>query len=209
LPEPQSSDQAVKQAKLPMLVYAVVLFNLFSIVIFNLISNQMAFYLKDTNLGDSAESGIAIAAYQGAQFLVALIFVNIYRVFKNNTSIFGLGISVLGFIILFAANSLWMIILAVFITGLGIGTLVPYNALTISNQVTPDLSGWALSLNTSALFAGQFISPFLFSLISTIFGFSSVRFYFLSAAVMCAMVALIIFFTKINHRKNKLVKTVG
>jgi MFS family permease len=102
-----------------------------------------------------------------------------------------------------------MIILAVFITGLGIGTLVPYNALTISNQVTPDLSGWALSLNTSALFAGQFISPFLFSLISTIFGFSSVRFYFLSAAVMCAMVALIIFSAKINHRKNKLEKTVG
>jgi|AutmiccommuBRH23_1029490.scaffolds.fasta_scaffold00062_25 MFS family permease len=209
LPEPQSSDKAVKQAKLPMLVYAVVLFNLFSIVIFNLISNQMAFYLNDTNLGDSAESGIAIAAYQGAQFLVALIFDKIYRSFKNNTSIFGLGVSVIGFIILFSANSLWMIILAVFITGLGIGTLVPYNALTISNQVTPDLSGWALSLNTSALFAGQFISPFLFSLISTIFGFSSVRFYFLSAAVMCAMVALIIFSAKINHRKNKLEKTVG
>lgn len=209
LPEPPSSGQAIKQAKLPSLVYAVVLFNMFSIVIFNLISNQMAFYLKDTNLGDSAESGIAIAAYQGAQFLVALIFDKIYRILKNNTAIFGLVVSVIGFIILFSANSLWMIILAVFITGLGIGTLVPYNALTISNQVSPDLSGWALSLNTSALFAGQFISPFLFSLISTIFGFSSVRFYFLSAAVMCAMVALIIFSAKINHRKNQVDKTVG
>jgi MFS family permease len=208
LPEPPSSGQAIKQAKLPSLVYAVVLFNMFSIVIFNLISNQMAFYLKDTNLGDSAESGIAIAAYQGAQFLVALIFDKIYRILKNNTAIFGLVVSVIGFIILFSANSLWMIILAVFITGLGIGTLVPYNALTISNQVSPDLSGWALSLNTSALFAGQFISPFLFSLISTIFGFSSVRFYFLSAAVMCAMVALIIFSAKINHRKNRVDKTV-
>ena len=207
LPEPpKNSDHAIKHAKLPLLVYAVVLFTMFTIVIFNLISNQMAFYLKDTNLGDSAETGVAMAFFQGAQFLVALNFNRIFRFFKNNTAIFGLGISFIGFITLFSATSLWMIILAVFITGLGIGTLIPYNALTISNQVTSDLSGWALSLNTSALFAGQFISPFLFSLISTIFGFSSVRFYFLSAAVMCAAVALIIITTKINHRKNKPVK---
>lgn len=207
LPEPpKNSDHAIKHAKLPLLVYAVVLFTMFTIVIFNLISNQMAFYLKDTNLGGSAETGVAMAFFQGAQFLVALNFNRIFRFFKNNTAIFGLGISFIGFVTLFSATSLWMIILAVFITGLGIGTLIPYNALTISNQVTSDLSGWALSLNTSALFAGQFISPFLFSLISTIFGFSSVRFYFLSAAVMCAIVALIIITAKINHRRNKPVK---
>jgi len=201
LPEPQSSStQNLKQARLPLLVYAVVLFTMFSIVIFNLISNQMAFYLKDTNLGDSAESGMAIAFYQGAQFIVALIFDKIYRVFKNNTAMFGLVISVLGFILLFSAGNLWMIFLAVFITGLGIGTLVPFNALTISNQVSSDLSGWALSLNTSALFAGQFISPFIFSIINSAFGFSSVRFYFLSAAVMCAMVAFIIFLAKMARR---------
>ena len=202
LPEPPSSNQIIKQAKLPLLVYAVVLFTMFSIVIFNLISNQMAFYLKDTNLGDSAESGIAIAFYQGAQFIVAMAFDKIHRIFRNNTAIFGLGISVLGFIILFSAGNLWMIFLAVFITGLGIGTLVPFNALTISNQVSSDLSGWALSLNTSALFAGQFISPFLFSIISTIFGFTSVRFYFLSAAGMCAIVALLMIFVKIYRRKH-------
>src|SRR5690606_15163301 len=64
LPEPESaSGEPIKQAKLPVLVYAVVLFTLFSIVIFNLISNQMAFFLKSTNLGDSAESGIALASY--------------------------------------------------------------------------------------------------------------------------------------------------
>jgi len=203
LPEPESAfDEPIKQAKLPMLVYAVVLFTLFSIVIFNLISNQMAFFLKSTNLGDSAESGIALASYQGAQFFVALFFDKIYRLFKNNTAIFGLGISVVGFMFLFSANSLWMIVFAVFITGLGIGTLVPYNALTISNQVSSDLSGWALSLNTSALFAGQFISPFLFSLISSIFDFSSIRFYFLSAAVMCAGVAIIMVLVKIARRKR-------
>lgn len=203
LPEPQSSsDQNLKRAHLPTLVYAVVLFTMFSIVIFNLISNQMAFYLKDTNLGDSAESGIAIAFYQGAQFIVAMAFDKIHRIFRNNTAIFGLAISVLGFIILFSAGNLWMIFLAVFITGLGIGTLVPFNALTISNQVSSDLSGWALSLNTSALFAGQFISPFLFSIISTTFGFTSVRFYFLSAAVMCAIVALLMIFVKIYRRKH-------
>ncbi len=207
LPEPpKKSDHAIKKAKLPLLVYAVVLFTMFATVIFNLISNQMAFYLKDTNLGDSAETGVAMAFFQGAQFLVALNFNRIFRFFKNNTAIFGLGISFIGFITLFSATSLWIIFLAVFITGLGIGTLIPFNALTISNQVTSDLSGWALSLNTSALFAGQFISPFLFSLISAFFGFSSVRFYFLSAAVMCAAVALIIITTKINHRKNKPVK---
>jgi len=201
LPEPQSSStQNLKQARLPLLVYAVVLFTMFSIVIFNLISNQMAFYLKDTNLGDSAESGMAIAFYQGAQFIVALIFDKIYRVFRNNTAIFGLVISVLGFLLLFSAGNLWMIFLAVFITGLGIGTLVPFNALTISNQVSSDLSGWALSLNTSALFAGQFISPFIFSIINSAFGFDSVRFYFLSAAVMCAMVAFIIFLAKMARR---------
>ena len=203
LPEPDStSNEPVRQAKLPVLVYAVVLFTMFSIVIFNLISNQMAFYLKSTNLGDSAESGIALASYQGAQFFVALIFDKIYRYFKNNTAIFGLAISVIGFMILFSSNSFWMIVVAVFITGLGIGMLVPFNALTISNQVGSDLSGWALSLNTSALFAGQFISPFLFSVINSLFNFSSIRFYFLSAAVMCAGVALIMVFAKTIRRKQ-------
>lgn len=193
LPEPSSQSKSIiKDRKLPFLVYAAVLFTLFSIVIFNLITNNMAFYLKDTGLGDSAESGVAIAFYQGAQFLVALLFDKIYRRFKNNTAIFSMGVSVIGFGILFVANSLWMIILAVFIIGLGIGSLIPFNALTISNQVSSDMSGWALSLNTSGLFAGQFISPFVFSFISSIFGFTSIRFHFLSAAVMCAIVAVII-----------------
>lgn len=201
LPEPQTSPQKTrKTAQLPMLVYAVVLFTMFSIVIFNLISNNMAFYLKDTHLGDAAESGIALASYQGAQFLVAMLFDKIYKLFKNNTAIFGLAISVIGFSILFTAGNLWMIILAVFITGLGIGTLVPFNALTISNQVGSDLSGWALSLNTSALFAGQFISPFVFSIINNIFDFSSLRYYFLSAAVMCGGVAIFMIITKMGRR---------
>lgn len=201
LPEPHTSPQKPqKTAQLPVLVYAVVLFTMFSIVIFNLISNNMAFYLKDTHLGDAVESGIALASYQGAQFLVALLFDKIYKLLKNNTAIFGLAISVIGFSILFTAGNLWMIILAVFITGLGIGALVPFNALTISNQVGSDLSGWALSLNTSALFAGQFISPFVFSIVKNIFHFSSIRYYFLSAAVMCAGVAIIMIITKMGRR---------
>jgi MFS family permease len=203
LPEPKTDeDEPMKQGKLPVLVYAVVLFTLFSIVIFNLISNQMAFFLNSTNLGDSAESGIALAFYQGAQFFVALVFDKIYRIFRNNTAIFGLSISAIGFLILFTANSLWMIFLAVFIIGLGIGTLVPFNALTISNQVGTDLSGWALSLNTSALFAGQFISPFLFSLIGSVFQYTSIRFHFLSAAVMCTIVAMIMIATKFSRRNH-------
>lgn len=84
LPEPSSQSKSIiKDRKLPFLVYAAALFTLFSIVIFNLITNNMAFYLKDTGLGDSAESGVAIAFYQGAQFLVALLFDKIYRRFKN------------------------------------------------------------------------------------------------------------------------------
>ena len=203
LPEPTGvSSKVVKERKLPFLVYAAVLFTMFSIMIFNLISNNIAFYLQDTHLGDSAESGIALAFYQGAQFLIALVFDKIYRIFKNNTAIFSLGISLIGFLILFSANTLWMIYIAVFTIGLGIGTLVPFNALTISNQVSSDLSGWALSLNTSALFSGQFISPFVFSALMSIFGFTSIRYYFLSAAIMCGIVGLIIFLVK-SLRKNE------
>lgn len=203
LPEPTVENKnVVKERKLPFLVYAAVLFTMFSIMIFNLISNNIAFYLQDTNLGDSAESGIALAFYQGAQFLIALVFDRIYRIFKNNTAIFSLGISAIGFLILFSASTLWMIFIAVFTIGLGIGTLVPFNALTISNQVSSDLSGWALSLNTSALFSGQFISPFVFSLIMSIFGFASIRFYFLSAAIMCGMVGIIIFIVKSLRNKR-------
>jgi MFS family permease len=203
LPEPiDVKNNVVKERKLPFLVYAAVLFTMFSIMIFNLISNNIAFYLQDTHLGDSAESGIALAFYQGAQFLIALVFDRIYRVFKNNTAIFSLGISAIGFLILFSASTLWMIFIAVFTIGLGIGTLVPFNALTISNQVSSDLSGWALSLNTSALFSGQFISPFVFSLIMSIFGFASIRFYFLSAAIMCGVVGVIIFIVKSLRNKR-------
>jgi len=203
LPEPAAvANNVIKNRKLPFLVYAAVLFTMFSIMIFNLISNNIAFYLQDTNLGSSAESGIALAFYQGAQFLIALVFDRIYRIFKNNTAIFSLVISVIGFLILFSANTLWMIFIAVFTIGLGIGTLVPFNALTISNQVSSDLSGWALSLNTSALFSGQFISPFAFSLLMSIFDFTSIRFYFLSAAVMCAIVGLFIFIVKSLRNKK-------
>lgn len=203
LPEPPVSTNGKETSrKLPTLVYMVVLFTMFSIVIFNLISNNMAFYLKDTNLGDSAESGIAIAFYQGAQFLVAVSFNRIYRIFKNGTAIASLGISALGFMILFTAHHFWLIALAVFIIGMGIGTLVPYTALTVSNQVSSEVSGWALSLNTSAMFAGQFISPFIFSISSRIFGFTSIRYHFLTAAVMCAVVAIVILIARNLHRKN-------
>ncbi|PKO16311.1 MAG: hypothetical protein CVU39_08075 [Chloroflexi bacterium HGW-Chloroflexi-10] len=191
LPEPPLTVKTPGDVKkLPRVVYAMGFLTFLLMVVFYLIPARAALFLMETGIGNSSQSGLVIAALNVSAFLVGLWFGSLRSFLKRFTNLFGIVMLGSGLGILFISQSLPMVIVAMFIAGLGIGVLMPIIFLGTANLVPASLNATALSIINSSLYLGQFASPLVFAVIASIFHTEGVRNYFLSGALMTAIAAI-------------------
>jgi MFS family permease len=142
-----------------------------------------------------------IAALNVSAFLVGLQFGKIRSILKNFTHTLGLLALGSGLAIEYFAESLGIVMLGMFIAGLGIGTLMPTIFTETANRVPDRLNAPALSVINSSLYLGQFATPLVFAGIAAIFQIEDVRFKFLSGAFMAfvAAVCFLVYALKPQH----------
>jgi MFS family permease len=195
LPEPPVTEKSTGGiGKLPGVVYAMGFLTFLLMVVFYLIPARAALFLMETGIGNSSQSGLVIAALNVSAFLVGLWFGSLRSLLKRFTNLFGILMLASGLGILFISQSLPMVIAAMFIAGLGIGTLMPTIFLVTANRVPASMNATALSIINSSLYLGQFASPLVFAAIASIFQTEGVRYYFLSGALMTAAAAVVVLF---------------
>lgn len=202
LPEPPMAEKDDKKVgKLPVGVYGLVFLTFLLMVVFYLIPTKAALFMQENQIGNAGQVGLVIALLNVAAFLVGLQFSHLRKVFGRFLPLFGLLALASGLFILYFSENLVIVLTAMFIAGLGIGTLMPTIFLTTANLVPNELNAPALSFINGGLYLGQFFSPVIFAFLGGVFSATQVRFDFLSGAVMAGVAAVV--FVLITYYKKK------
>jgi MFS family permease len=142
--------------------FAIFVFQIF----FYFILTELPFFLSSSLLLDPELIGIVLAFATLSAGTFSLLYKQIKQYF-NFATIFiaSFMFSGVGFFIIYISKDIFGIVLALLITGIGLGLFVPNSTVWITS-VTPESSrGRVLSVFMSFLFLGQFFSPFVSQLL--------------------------------------------
>lgn len=131
---------------------------------------KMAIYVDLMGFGDSAFAGLLTSAQIASAFIFALLFPQVFKLLKRYTVIVPILGAGLSFFIMAIANNAAMAFVGAAVFGIYLGNMIPYLQTTVSGYVHPVRRTFALTLLSSALFAGQAASTPFVALIEGIIG---------------------------------------
>jgi MFS family permease len=108
---------------------------------------------------------------------------------------FGIGL-------LFLARSPWTVVVAMLVFGIGSGSVTPVIFLKTAQAVPPATRALAMSIVSSCIYFGQFLMPFVFSLIGAISGNASIRSAFLVFGCCTLLAAVIALFLSLAGKRK-------
>ncbi|MDK2933270.1 MAG: hypothetical protein PWP27_1080 [Clostridiales bacterium] len=159
-----------------VLVIALLAFML-NIAFYSVVTN-IAFFIKDAGLGNSGVSGIAMSFLSLAGLISGILLQRISMFLKEIRVSAAITLMSFGFLQLSIAFNIAVVLFSTFMIGFGLGILKPILFLKVT-EVTPRLSNaFALSIVSSTVLLGKFISPFFINFLGNIFKNNSIRFAF-------------------------------
>lgn len=170
-----------------------------------LLPTQIPFYLSEA-IEDISRTriGIAIAALTISAGSSASIY-KILRSYINLETMFIIAFILIGsgYLMLMFAIAYWVFIVGLVISGLGVGIMFPnVNIWTVKD--TPErVRGRALSILSSTLFLGAFLSPIINDPIISKIGFSNI--FLIGSIVFFALISvpIVLMGIKIYKKKNR------
>lgn len=131
-----------------------------NMIAFYMIPTQLPFYLEHLGFAAPSLAGAAIGAGQLVGVVSALVFAPLRRSL-GIMGVFGLGFvsAGLSFLLLWGAESYISVLVAMAVSGVCMGTIMPNFAAAAMLLAPPALRGRVSGLLVSSIFAGQFLSP--------------------------------------------------
>ena len=160
---------------------------------------KMAILVSDRNIGDSALAGVLNSTQIMCAFIFALSFPFVFKRLKRWTVLLPIIGALLSFAFIAIANNVPLVFIGCGIFGLYLGYLIPFCQTTISGQTHPVRRTFALSLLSTALFAGQACSTPFVGLLEMIFGTNTTLLFAVMSIVMLVLliiVAAYLFFSR-------------
>lgn len=185
----QKRNEVSQQIKAPPTTW-MLFFNIMLLwIIFFFIPVQIPFHLKEIGVEKNSLIGAAIAT--GTAFSAIASFS--YSRIKNHLnfpSVFSIGylLMALGFVCLAYSNSYILVVVAMMLSGLGMGIMIPNTNMWVMKIVPPQIRGKEIGKLTTFWFLGQFLSPLIISPLLKVLSLSSA--FMLAAAVLLLMSVL-------------------
>lgn len=202
LPEPPTAPETKgSRGKLPAGVFGLGLLTVLLMVVFYLLPTKIALFIQEIGIGDSRQSGLVIASLNLAAFLIGMSFGKLRKYLKRFTPLFGITVLTLGLTLIYFSSNIALISVGMFLSGLGIGSLMPLLFLSTANLVPDTLNASALSITNSSLYFGQFISPLVFTLIASVFRRGDIRFDFLVGAVLTGFAGIVLIVVLVSRKR--------
>ncbi|MEQ8966542.1 MAG: MFS transporter [Azospirillaceae bacterium] len=155
----QDTDDRAVPTGLMALLYGLAVLHM---ILFYALPVQLPFFLGELELGGPAASGAALASATLVAATVSLFF-RVLRRFMNHRAIFALSFGALGagLVILSLADAYPMVLLAMVVSGFGLGALMPNYMVILMARAPERVRGRAVGGLTTAIFLGQFVSPLI------------------------------------------------
>jgi len=168
-------------------------------IIFFLIPVQIPFHLRAMGVEKSSMIGAAIAMATAFSAISSFFYSRIKGRF-NFLSIFSVGYLLMaaGFVCISISNSYILVVIAMILSGLGIGVMIPNTNMWVMKIAPPVIRGKEIGKLTTFWFLGQFLSPIILFPILNILSLSST---FMVAAVFLFLLStsfIIFYFSKLG-----------
>lgn len=168
-----ASDSGAKKAKatvpIPFLPCALVFVSAtLASTLFFVAPVQLPFYLRSVFDATPLQMGISIAVGNTAGALISLTF----HQFRSRINFVGIYAIIffsmaLGYFLVIAAPSYEISLLGMIVAGIGFGLYVPNQSAWILSIVPADRRGFGVGIVTTAMFVGQFLSPFIIQIFAS------------------------------------------
>lgn len=148
--------------KSPDIIWFVFINVMLMWVIFFIIPVQVPFYLKSIGIEKNSLIGIAIASATFFSAVSAFSYSKLKDRF-NFQQVFSLGyfLMALGFVCIAMSSSYILVLIGIFLVGLGMGFLIPNANIWVMQLAPLEIRGREIGRLTTFWFMGQFLSPIL------------------------------------------------
>ena len=165
LEEPELHSEGVGQdtkAKSPSFIWFLFINTMLMWIIFFLIPVQLPFLMKDIGVKSNTLIGAAIALSTAASAISSISFSRLKGRF-NFLIIFCVGYLLMGmgYLLISISDNYQLIMLAMLVSGFGIGLMIPNTNLWVMKIAPPSIRGKEIGKLTMFWFFGQFISPII------------------------------------------------
>jgi MFS family permease len=131
---------------------------------------KMAILVDQKGLGDAAIAGVLNSTQIACAFCFALTFPLVFKYLKRYTIVVPVVAMALSFLLIGLANSTAVVFIGAGIFGIYLGYSIPYLQTTVSGYVHPMRRTFAITLVSTAMFAGQAASTPFVGIMETIMG---------------------------------------
>ncbi len=181
-----------KKSRLPTEAFYYAAFIFLFMMIYNVCNSNLSTHLADNRLGDAATAGLASAVLMAGGVASGLVFSKLSSKFGDYLIFFAFLAVFIGFTVLNVGHmSLAAVFVGVFIVGSSLSLIIPQCLFSVSKCVDPTSSSAATTLVCClAPGAGGFLSPVIFTNLTTAIAGPSTNFRFQFVGVLALAVGI-------------------
>ncbi|MGM1021450.1 MAG: MFS transporter [Bacillota bacterium] len=211
IPEPERGKPTVERStgtghksggvSLPVLGLGAVLFLFMTFIM--IVYTKTGIMIAEKDMPNPSFLGTALTLFSLSTMIAGFLFGKIYKWFRNYAPFISSLLTATGFLLLWFAQNVTMVTVAMLIIGFSFALFIPY-IFTILTKIVPKGSE-TLSISIAMVGSnlGAFASPYAIKLIGMLFGNESASFSFLVSAIVFTMAALICLGIAIRGKGSK------
>ncbi|MBD7984951.1 MFS transporter [Sporosarcina sp. Sa2YVA2] len=205
--EPLKPRVGQDKPKMPLSVIGIALGACGLMLAYYAVATNMALYLEQSDLGNSKTAGFVMAFSTVGGMITSMTLVSLQTFFKKYlmpAAVLSMG---LAFGLLTITHSIPLILLGVCMVGFGQGIVFPLINVKVLGNVDPRLSDRVISIVSSMIYVGQFLSPVVLDSIGKLVGSETIRFQY-SVLSISLIVSVAIMLVVIIAKKSPVKKEV-
>jgi MFS family permease len=170
----QQRNQPNTNVKAPGIIWMLFINTMIMWIVFFLVPVQIPFHLKAIGVEKSSLIGAAIAMATAFSAVSSFSYSRIKAHFSF-LSIFSIGYLLMaaGFVCISISNTYLLVVIAMMLSGLGIGMMIPNTNMWVMKIAPPEIRGKEIGKLTTFWFSGQFLSPIIIFPVLNILSLSS------------------------------------
>ncbi|MGI8635822.1 MAG: MFS transporter [Segetibacter sp.] len=189
----EKTNHSDQHAKSPQIIWLLFLNTMLMWIIFFFIPVQIPFHPKAIGVEKNSLIGAAIAVSTAFSAVSSFSYSKI-KGRLSFLSVFSLGyfLMAIGFICISVSNSYLLVVVAMMLSGLGMGMMIPNTNMWVMRIAPPQIRGKEIGKLTTFWFLGQFLSPILIFPVLKILSLSS-TFMLAAASLLLMSVTFMVF----------------